>query len=314
MSRDNRILEAQDFLRKLGMDNERSNERSSMVFLALAGLGVETPWKSATNEMHGTRAIMDWISEEYGVEYKPNTREAIRRLTLHQFAQAGIVIENADDPSRPINSPKWNYRLTDEVLALLKRINDSDFSYAAVSFMDGLDLWKDRYREEREMIRIPVTLPDGTEVRLTAGGQNKLIKKMIDEFCSRFAPGGEVLYIDDTGKEAGGINYEKLEQLNIQLPERGKAPDLIVWLEDKQRLFLMEACSTRGPIDITRMHELEELFGKCIGELIFVSCFPSRKIMQKYLAEFAWETEAWCADTPDHLIHLNGTKFLGPHK
>lgn len=179
--------------------------------------------------------------------------------------------------------------------------------------MDGLESWKDRYQQEREMTRIPVMLPGGSQVNLSAGGQNEFIKLMIDEFFPRFAPGGEVLYIDDTGKDAGGINYDKFKQLNIQLPERGKAPDLIVWLEDKQWLFLMEACSTHGPIDITRISELQELFGECRGELVFLSCFPSRKVMQRYLAELAWETEAWCADAPDHMIHLNGSKFLGPY-
>ena len=314
MSKKQRIEQTQQLLRDLGMDDERSNERSAMVFLALAKLGVSTPWKEATNELLGTRAIMDWIADEFEVEYKPNTRETIRRFTLHQFVQGGLVAENVDQPDRPINSPKWNYSLTEDVLSLVKKVNQAGYEYAVVHLMEGIDSWKDKYREERNMLRIPVILPDGEEVNLTAGGQNELIKLMVDEFCPRFVPGGEVLYIDDTGKEAGGINSEKLKEIEAVLPERGKAPDLIVWLESKQWLFLMEACSTHGPIDVTRVKELQDIFGECKGGLVFVSCFPTRIIMQKYLADLAWETEAWCADTPDHMIHLNGSKFLGPYQ
>ena len=47
--------------------------------------------------------------------------------------------------------------------------------------------------------------------------------------------------------------------------------------------------------------------------LVYVSCFPDRDVMRKFLADLAWEAEAWCASDPAHMIHLNGDKFLGPH-
>lgn len=31
------------------------------------------------------------------------------------------------------------------------------------------------------------------------------------------------------------------------------------------------------------------------------------------MTEIAWETEVWTADNPDHLVHFNGDKFLGPY-
>jgi type II restriction enzyme len=36
--------------------------------------------------------------------------------------------------------------------------------------------------------------------------------------------------------------------------------------------------------------------------------------MRQYLADLAWETEAWVANNPDHMIHLDGEKFLGPYE
>ena len=110
------------------------------------------------------------------------------------------------------------------------------------------------------------------------------------------------------------IDATTLRRIGVELPERGKESDLIVWRENKDWLYLMDACSTHGPVDVTRKHELIDMFGDCGHDLIYVSCFPSRKVMQGYLGDLAWETEAWCADTPDHMIHLDGEKFMGVYR
>src|SRR5262245_12164310 len=102
------------------MDAERSNERSALVLLSLLGLRPDEPWLAAANLMLGTRAIMDWIRDEYAKDYAPNTRETIRRFTLHQFAEAHLVEQNPDQPSRPVNSPKWNYQVTTEALSVIQ--------------------------------------------------------------------------------------------------------------------------------------------------------------------------------------------------
>ena len=308
------IETAKELLRSFQVDDERSNERSAMVWIALAALKLGDKWADATNKMYGTRAIMDWIRDECHTPYTANTRETIRRFTLHQFDEAGLVEQNADKPERPINSPKWNYRITEPALDVVRSFGTAKFDDCLTSFLAGRQSWKAMQREQRELVKVPVTLPGGKSLKLSAGGQNILIKAMVEQFCSRFAPGGEVLYIDDTSHEEGAINHLKLAELNIVIPERGKAPDLIVWMEDKQWLFLMEACSTHGPIDVTRKNEMRRLFDGHKGSVVYVSCFPTRKIMQKYLSDLAWETEAWCSDTPDHMIHLDGEKFMGPYR
>ena len=34
---------------------------------------------------------------------------------------------------------------------------------------------------------------------------------------------------------------------------------------------------------------------------------------QRFHSAIAWETEVWIADEPDHMIHYNGERFLGPY-
>lgn len=163
------------------------------------------------------------------------------------------------------------------------------------------------------MNKVPVSMPDGSVVNLSAGGQNLLIKAMVEEFCPRYTPGGEVVFIDDTDKKQDRSSHPILDRFGITIPEHGKAPDLIVWMEDKGWLFLMEASSTHGPIDVIRKKDLGELFQGAKGHIVYVSCFPDRAVMRKYLTDLAWETEAWCAEDPDHMIHLDAHKFLGPY-
>jgi hypothetical protein len=92
----------------------------------------------------------------------------------------------------------------------------------------------------------------------------------------------------------------------------GKMPDVIVHYTEKNWLVLIEAVTSHGPIDPKRKAELETLFKGSSAGLVLVTTFLSRKAMVKYLPAISWETEVWVADTPSHMIHFNGERFLGP--
>jgi len=309
-----KIQEARAILEELNFDAERSNERSALVLLALADVGPTTPWTDATNPLRRTTEIMNWIDQHYRVRYAPNTRETVRRQTLHQFVGAGLVVQNPDDPARPINSPRWCYQLTDEALEVLRAIGNPRRDAAVADYLNKLPGLLAQYQAARDLQKIPVTLPDGTTVTLSPGGQNDLLRAMVHEFCPRFTPNGQVLYIGDAARESERFyDADKLAELGVTLPERGKKPDLIVYLPDRNWLVLMEAASSHGPVDVKRHAELRTLFAGSKAGLVFVSCFNSRAEMRKYLSTIAWETEAWCSEAPDHLIHFNGERFLGPY-
>jgi hypothetical protein len=129
MSVASRIQEARDLLEAFGMDAERSNERSALVLVSLLGLRPSDPWTAAANPLLGTRAIMDRIRDEYEKDYAANSRETIRRFTLHQFAEAHLVVQNPDEPGRPTNSPKWNYQVTSEALSVIQLYGTPEFDF-----------------------------------------------------------------------------------------------------------------------------------------------------------------------------------------
>lgn len=308
-----RVEDARIVLETLGMDAERSNERSALVLLALLRLAPSESWAEAANPMLGTRAIMNFIRDEYGKDYAPNTRETVRRFTLHQFVEVQLVVQNPDEPQRPVNSPKWNYQVTAEALEVLRAYGTDYWQLAVDRYLAELPGLKARYAAAREMDRIPLTLPDGSTFTLTPGGQNVLLKAMVEGFCPRFTPGGQVFYIGDAGDKWALFEREALAALNVKVNEHGKMPDLVIYIPDRNWLVLLEAASSHGPVDSKRQAELADLFAESTAGLVYVSCFPDRAEFRKYVDKVAWESEVWCADHPTHMIHYNGERFLGPY-
>jgi len=103
------ITEANQILISLGLPRAQQNERSALCLLALLNLTPRKKWVLAENPLMGITPIMDWARKHYQKEYAPNTRETVRRQTIHQFVDAGITLYNPDKPDRPVNSPKAVY-------------------------------------------------------------------------------------------------------------------------------------------------------------------------------------------------------------
>ena len=91
-------------------------------------------------------------------------------------------------------------------------------------------------------------------------------------------------------------------------------PDVVLHYPAKNWLLLVEAVTSHGPVDSKRHAELAMLFRDSTAGLVYVTAFPSWAIMARYFPEIAWKTEVWTTDSPSHLIHFNGERFLGPYK
>ncbi len=307
-----RIEEALAILKDISAPREQQNERSALCLLALANVRPETPWSQATNPRRRITEMMDWFRDYYGKQYAPNTRETVRRQTMHQFLQMGLVVENPDRPDRPINSPKWCYQLHQQALFLFQSYGSELWEEARQNYAASVtNMLQDR---ERNISVIPVNLPNGQAIQLSSGGQNLLIKDILEKFCPRFTPGGIVLYVGDAGNKFIVNETQRFREIGVELDPHGKMPDLVVHYEEQGWLVLVEAVTSHGPVNLKRRNELKRLFQSSREGLIFVTAFPSRKEMIRYLAEISWETEVWVADQPDHMIHFNGERFLGPYE
>lgn len=308
------VEEAQQVLRSLGLPADQTNERGALTLLGLLNLTPHRSWADADNPLIGITPLMSFMAEHYLEQaYAPNTRETVRRFTMHQFVAAGVATANPDEPLRPVNSPRYCYQVPAELLIVLRTFGTDEWPQALARWQGEVPALRERWAAERNMALIAVTLPDGSEIGLTPGGQNLLIARLIEEFCARYTPGGQVLYLGDAGAGEPIDRRDVLADHGIVINDHGKMPDVVVFLPDRGWLVLIEAVTSHGPINPLRKADLTSLFGSSPG-LVFVTAFPDMATFIRYARDVAWETDVWVAENPSHLIHFDGERFLGPYE
>ena len=305
--------DAYQILISLGLPRAQRNERSALCLLALLNLTPDRTWAQAENPLIGITPIMDWAREHYGKDYAPNTRETVRRQTMHQFVNAGIALYNPDNLLRPVNSPKAVYQIEPAALTLLRSFGTPSWHGYLVAYLAERETLANRYAMVREQSRIPVQIAPGKVITLSPGAHSELIRAIIEDFAQRFAPGSVLVYAGDTGEKWGYFDAPLLASLGVSVDLHGKMPDVVLHYVRENWLLLIESVTSHGPVDGKRQAELAYLFRNAKAGLVYVTAFPNRMIMGRYLAEIAWETEVWVADAPSHVIHFNGERFLGPY-
>ncbi len=302
-----------EILLSLGLPRAQQNERSALCLLALLNLSPGKTWSEAEAPLRGITPIMDWARENYSKDYAPNTRETVRRHTMHQFVDAGIALYNPDDPDRPVNSPRAVYQIEPTALALIRCYGSAGWSAKLTNYLADRETLVSRYAKERQQIRIPVQMSRRESITLSSGEHSELLKAIIEDFAPRFAPGSTLIYVGDTGAKWAYFDEALLAEVGVNVDSHGKMPDVVFHYEENNWLLLVEAVTSHGPVDGKRHDELTELFSGARAGLVFVTAFPNRNFMARYLVEIAWETEVWIADSPSHLIHFDGERFLGPY-
>jgi hypothetical protein len=308
-----RLAEAVEALTALRFGAKQRNETAAYTLLALLDLRPDSAWADARDPLRGITPVIDFIATAYGRRFAPNTRETIRDDAVKFFVEEGMLLRNPDDPNRPTNSGKTVYQIEPGALALFRTFGTGKWTPALASYLASREELKREIGRKRDLARVPVTLPNGDQVTLSPGGQNPLIKAIIEQFCPAFTPGGRVLYIGDTENKFVHLDTAALAKLGVTLGSAAKIPDVIVHHRAKNWLLLIEAVTSAGPVDGKRRKELKTLFARSTAGLVFVTAFETRRVMRAFVSDIAWESEVWIAEDPDHMIHFNGERFLGPY-
>ncbi len=309
------ISEARQILAALGMPPAQQNEMAALTMLALCDLKANDGWSVA--KRHSTtvsKGIMAFIRYEYGKTYAPNTRETFRRQILHQFVQGRIADYNPDNPSLPTNSPKAHYAVSEAALMVIQTYGTDGWNDAVENFKHTYGSLTTLYESSRQAVGIVLTLPNGDRLTLSPGEHNRLQVQVIEQFSPQFASGATLLYLGDTADKDLYMASEQLINLGIPVTEHDKLPDIILYLPSQNWLYLIEVVTSHGPMTPKRIVELNAMLSHCSAGKIFVSAFPNFAEFRKHMRNIAWETEVWIAEVPEHLIHFNGDRFLGPHK
>ena len=278
------------------------------VLLAMAGLKEGQDWLSATNNWIRIHDVIAFASENYGIIYAENSRETIRKQAMHHFRNAAFI----EDNGKATNSPNYRYQLTDEMLKLLQSYSSGMWSKNLNTFLSNHETLISIYASKRAVRKMPVRI-NGLELTFSPGKHNQLQRAIIEEFAPRFAPNSECLYVGDTIEKDLVKNENKLRELGFAITLHDKMPDVVLYSSQKNWIYFIEAVTSVGPMEPKRIKEIEEMTTSVTAGKIYVTAFLDFKTFKMFSESLAWETEAWIAETPDHMIHLNRDKFLGPH-
>ena len=302
-----KINEARELLKMLGMPKTQQADICCYVLLAMAGIKPDTLWKDAGNEWIRIHDIIQFANTYYGSTYAENSRETFRKQALHHFRNAALV----EDNGKATNSPNYRYRLTEETLQMVRTFQTSEWQKSVSRFLEYHEKLVDMYASKKKMTMMPVRI-NGADFQFSIGRHNELQKAIIQEFAPRFAPNSECLYVGDTIEKDLVKNVDKLKELGFGITLHDKMPDVVLYREDKDWIYFVESVTSVGPMDAKRILEITEMTKSVAAGKIFVTAFLDFKTYKRFSENLAWETEVWIAEMPEHMIHLNGDKFLGP--
>ncbi len=298
-----------NLLNTLGMPKAQQADICCLSVLAMANIRPDSAWADATNQWIRIHDIIAFANTYYGTSYAENSRETFRKQAMHHFRTAALI----EDNGKATNSPNYRYRLTTEALNIIQSMETAEESAFISAFNEQHDSLKEIYASKKRMTMMPVRI-NSNDYTFSAGKHNELQKAIIEEFAPRFAPNSECLYVGDTIEKDLVKNVEKLKELGFEITLHDKMPDVVLYNEEKDWLYFVESVTSVGPMDPKRIIEISSMTAKVKAGKIFVTAFLDFSTYKKFSESLAWETEVWIAEMPDHMIHLNGDKFLGPRK
>jgi hypothetical protein len=302
-----KIDDAKKILSTLNMPTAQQSDIACYTLLALSSVTEKSSWSKATNEWLRIYDIMQFASTSYGKTYAPNTRETFRKQALHHYRNAAMI----EDNGLATNSPNYSYKLTDEFLDLIKTFRTEKWNDSIKAYFDNHPSLVELYSSKKKMTKMPVIV-NNAEMLFSTGKHNLLQKKILEDFAPRFAPFSECLYVGDTIEKDLFKNEGKLRNLGFVITLHDKMPDVVLYREDKDWLYFIEAVTSVGPMDSKRILEISKMSEKVTAGKVFVTAFLDFKTFKRFSESLAWETEVWIADLPEHMIHMDGDRFLGP--
>ena len=289
------------------MPDKQQSDLCALTMLGLASLKEGDSFKKASNNWIRIHDVIQFINDNYGVTYAENSRETFRKQAMHHFRNAALI----EDNGKATNSPNYRYRITSEFLNVLKSIGTKKENLSLQNFLSVHEKLVDTYASKKTMPMMPVKI-NNVDYVLSPGSHNELQKAILEEFAPRFAPNSECLYVGDTTNKDLVKNVNKLSELGFEITLHDKMPDVVLYRADNNWLYFIEAVDSVGPMSPERVIDIQRMTKNVNCGKIFVTAFLDFKKYKRFSEQLAWETEVWIAEMPDHMIHLNGDKFLGP--
>lgn len=316
-----KILDAIEILDSVGVPIDdltpRRVEKMAMSFLSLCEIGKSSSWNEVKSLSDGrilrTRQIIEYINDNFEESISFGSYDDIRRKDLVRPVGMGLIVKSANNPGADTNDGTRGYALEDIFAELVKSFGTSQWKDKLSNFEIDQD-YIDQFEGKRKLQKLEVKLEKGVTIALDDGPHNRIQKAVVEKFLPVFGHSAAVLYIGDTSEKHMHKYSKKMEEIGLDIADRGMLPDIVAFSEKKQWIYLIEAVHSSNPLNAERCIELKRtVLNDCPYGVVFVTAFLSRKDFAKWMSQIAWETEVWLAENPNHMIHFNGDRFLGPH-
>lgn len=313
------VEDAINILGSVGVPTDVSPRRRTKMakaFIAVCGLKPGYEWSNIIvndrNHQPRSRDIIRWMNDHLGENISSGSYDDIRRKDLLHAVEVGVVLKSAGNEAAATNDGTRGYAINPKFADLVRSFGTERWNDELEKINEGLESLAEQLRQRRQMLMIPVKVNE-VDINLGPGEHNQIQKAVIEEFLPRFGHSAEVLYVGDTEDKGLYVDDEAIQNLGFFELSHDKLPDVLAYSRDKNWVFVIEAVHSANPIDSLRKMTIERLASTCSANLVFVTAFLNRAGFRKFAAQIAWETEVWIAEEPDHMIHFNGNKFLGPH-
>lgn len=316
------VTDALDLLAGVGIPlddlTHRRKEKMAKAFLAVAAIKPGVPWSNAKSNDEGhrllSRQVIAFMNANLGEDIADSSYDDIRRKDLLLLVEALVVLKSAENPDTNTNDGTRGYALNPAAATAIRQFGTPQWPKAVQTFMAGRQSLADQLKRDRNLARVQVKISGNVAISFSPGGHNLLQKAIIESFLPIFGFGAEVLYVGDTADKGLFINKPALNAIDFFELSHDKLPDVVAYSKTRNWLYLIEAVTTANPVTELRRKTLLELTVGCTGDVILVTAFPDRATYRQFAKDIAWETEVWIADAPEHMIHFNGDKFLGPYQ
>ena len=310
-----------DVFQKIGIPVDGTDRKVERMAKACLAVGkIKKSFAEALSEENDgfvrTRDIISFENENYGEHISPGSYDNIRRTDLKLLIEAGIVINSSSKENLATNNPSRGYALSKSFVELLYSYGSEEWDMRLSEYLKEVKSLKEELECRRNLMKVPVTLPGGKRISLSYGAHNDLQKEIIETFLPLFGFGAEVLYVGDTTDKFLHLDEKALKEINFFVLEHDELPDVVAYSHEKNLLYLIEAYHSTGEWNEIRVRKVKRKLKEsgCTADVVFFTAFETKNAFKQKAKDIAWETEVWIAESPEHLVHFNGYKFLDIHK
>jgi type II restriction enzyme len=295
--------EVKDLLRELGFPDSFISDQTALTILALADRKPRThllPGHGCLADGARIHDILEFIRTDCGRKVAENTRESYRKTSLRPLMDVDWVIRYR----LSTNDPNTHYRLHRELAELLAAEPGPERD----RLLEKLRLTGRKVKKKGARPGdVAVRLAPSRTFALSPGAHNELEQAVVEVLAPAILAHPAVVYLGDTAPRAGFQDRTLMRRLNLPIDVTESLPDVVVFSAEENRLLVVEAVTSSGPIDAVRLTQLRTF---CQGpahlgvQIELLTAFPSRKDLRRFVQEIAWGTGVWIADEPANLIRF----------